>query len=169
MPRKDAGIGPTNVRDLVDRPRHGRLSTSSFPVPTPWPAAWPTLAFFQFLLGPTNAPVPRHLLLGVLDPADELVAGQGRDVRPDIERHGIGDQCPSQVRRKLVDHPAGYASTARGYRMGVRRSSHRLVPCPTRIGPGLGRAAPPHQSQSGNNDIANSPFLPTLMLSSQSE
>jgi hypothetical protein len=41
----------------------------------PWPAAGPTLAFLQLLLGPANA-VSGHILLGILDPAAELVAGQ---------------------------------------------------------------------------------------------
>ena len=41
----------------------------------PRPAAGPALAFLQFLLGPPNASLTGGLLLGILDPADELVAG----------------------------------------------------------------------------------------------
>ncbi len=37
------------------------------------PAAGPTLAFLELLLGPANAALSRDLLLGILDPADELV------------------------------------------------------------------------------------------------
>jgi hypothetical protein len=34
-----------------------------------------SLAFLQLLLGPPNAALSSALLLGILDPADELVAG----------------------------------------------------------------------------------------------
>jgi len=51
------------------------LSAGALAVLAPWPAAGPTLAFLQLLLGPANAAFSGHLLLGILDPADELVAG----------------------------------------------------------------------------------------------
>jgi hypothetical protein len=41
----------------------------------PRPTAWPALAFLQLLLGPPDTALPGGLLLGILDPADELVAG----------------------------------------------------------------------------------------------
>src|ERR1039458_7969480 len=48
---------------LVRRP----LSAGALAVPAPRPAAGPTPAFLQFLLGPANAPFSGHLLLGILD------------------------------------------------------------------------------------------------------
>jgi hypothetical protein len=59
-------------------------------VPAPRPAAGPALAFLELLLGPADAAFSGHLLLGIVDPADELVAGQRRDVLPGIERRGVG-------------------------------------------------------------------------------
>jgi hypothetical protein len=77
----------------------------------PWPAARPTLAFLKLLLGPENAAFPGLLLLGIFDPADELVAGQRRDVLPGIERRGVGDQRLAEVSWKLVHHPTGHLLT----------------------------------------------------------
>ena len=77
-----------------------------------WPAARPTLAFLQLLLGPANAAFSGHLLLGVLDPADELVTGQRRDVVPGTESPGVGDQHLAQVPWKLVHHPTGHSRAA---------------------------------------------------------
>jgi hypothetical protein len=56
------------------------------------PAARPTLAFLQLLLRSPDATLSGHLLLGILNPADELVAGQGRDVPPCIERRRVRKQ-----------------------------------------------------------------------------
>ena len=67
------------------------LRAGAFAVAAPRPAAGPTLAFLQLLLGSANAAFSSHLLLGIHDPADELVAGQGRDVLPGIECRGVGD------------------------------------------------------------------------------
>jgi hypothetical protein len=80
----------------------------------PRPAAGPALAFLQLFLGPANAAFSGRLLLGILDPADELVAGQRRDVLPGIERGGVGDQRVTQVCWKLVDHPTGHSLAAHG-------------------------------------------------------
>ena len=63
----------------------------------PRPAAGPALAFLQLLLGPANAGFSGDLLLGILDPVNELIAGQGRDVLPGSECGGVGDQCPALV------------------------------------------------------------------------
>src|ERR1035437_8522435 len=96
------------------------LSAGVLAVPAPWPAAGPTLALFKFLLGPANAPFSGHLLFGILDPADELVAGQRRDVLPGIECRGAGDQRLAQVSGKLV-----YRSTRHS------RAAHKVtVPGP---------------------------------------
>ncbi len=77
----------------------GPLPAGALAVLAPRPAARPSLTFLQFLLGPANAALSSHLLLGILDPANELVARQGRDVFPSIERRAVGDQCLAQVRR----------------------------------------------------------------------
>ena len=83
------------------------LSAGALAVLAPWPAAGPTLAFLQLLLGPANAAFSGHLLLGILDPADELVAGQRRDVLPGIECRGVGDQRLAQVSGSLCTTPPG--------------------------------------------------------------
>src|SRR5437879_2396331 len=83
------------------------LTAVALAVPAPWPATRPTLAFLKLLLGPANATFPGHLLLGIFDPADELVAGQRRDVLPGVECRGVGDQRRAQVCWELVYHPTG--------------------------------------------------------------
>jgi len=88
------------------------LLAGALAVVAPRPAAGPTLAFLKLLLGSTNAAFSGHLLLGVLDPADELVATQRRDVHPGSERCRVGDQRFAQVSRKLVHHPTGHSSAA---------------------------------------------------------
>ena len=84
-----------------------------------WPAARPTLAVLELLLGPSDAARPGRLLLGVLDPADELVASQRRDVRPGIECRCIGDQRLTQVSWKLVHHATGNLRAAHRARVTV--------------------------------------------------
>src|SRR3984893_9676350 len=88
------------------------LSAGALAMLAAWPAAGPTLSFFQLLLGPANAAFSGHLLLGILDPADELVAGQRRDVLPGIECRGVRDQRLAQVSGKLVHHPTGHSRAA---------------------------------------------------------
>jgi hypothetical protein len=51
------------------------LPAGAVAVLAPRPAAGPALALLQLLLGPPNAALSGGLLLGILDPADELVAG----------------------------------------------------------------------------------------------
>jgi len=88
------------------------IPAGAFAVPAPRLAAGPTLALIQLLLGPANAAFSGHLLLGILDPADELIAGQRHDVLPGIECRGVGDQRFAQVCGKLVHHPAGHSLAA---------------------------------------------------------
>ena len=76
------------------------------------PAAGPALTFLELLLGSANAALSGHLSLGILDPADELVSGQGCDVVPCVERLGVGDQRLAQVRRQFVHHPTGHSLAA---------------------------------------------------------
>src|ERR1700704_1005785 len=83
---------PAQGRTFGIRRRRWSLSAGALAVPAPWPAARPTLAFLQLLPGPANAAFSGHLLLGILDPADELVSGQRRDVLPSIECRRVGDQ-----------------------------------------------------------------------------
>jgi hypothetical protein len=82
----------SGCRVIPPSEQHRALSAGAFAVLAPWPAARSTLAFLQLLLGPTNAACSGRLLLGILDPADELVAGQRCDVLPGIESRGVGDQ-----------------------------------------------------------------------------
>jgi hypothetical protein len=81
------------------------LLARAFAVPASGPATGPTLAFLQLLAGPANATFSGFLLLCVLDPANELIAGQRRDVIPGIERRRMGDQRVTEVFRKFVYDP----------------------------------------------------------------
>src|SRR5437588_417205 len=94
------------------RPLSRPLSAGALAMLAPWPAAGPTLAFLQLLLRPADPAFSGHFLLGILDPADELVAGQRRDVLPGIECHGVGDQRLAQVSGKFVHHPTGHSRAA---------------------------------------------------------
>jgi hypothetical protein len=87
------------------------LLAGAFAVAAPRPAARPTLAFLKLLLSSANAAFSGHLLLGILDPADELVAGQRRHVLPGMERRRVRDQSFAQVFRKLVHHATGHSLT----------------------------------------------------------
>lgn len=97
----EAMTGPTRL-----------LPATALAVLTSRPAAGPALAFLQLLLGPPDAALSGGLLLGILDPADELVAGQGRDVLPGIECRRVGDQCLTQVRGQFMHHPPGHSLAA---------------------------------------------------------
>jgi hypothetical protein len=90
----------------------GTLPACAVAVLAPRPAAGPTLAFLQLFLSPPNAALSGRLLLGVLDPADKLIACQGRDVLPGSECRGVGDQRLTQVCRQLMYHPTGHPLTA---------------------------------------------------------
>jgi hypothetical protein len=85
------------------------LLAGAFAVAAPRPAARPTLALLKLLLGSANAALSGRRLLGILDPADELVAAQRCDVLPGIERRRVGDQSFAQVFRKSVHHPPGHS------------------------------------------------------------
>src|SRR5690349_2178068 len=89
-----------------------RLPAGALAVLAPWPAAGPPLALLQLLLGAPDAALPGRLLLSVLHPADELVAGQGRDVLPRLECRGVGHQRFTQVGGQLVHYPTRQSLTA---------------------------------------------------------
>ncbi len=129
------------------------LPARALPVLAPRPTARPTLAFLQLLLGPANAAFSGHILLCILDPADELVASQRGDVLPRIERRGIADQSLAQVSRKLVHHSTGH--TRAGHRSTVQRPDSLPTPNLARTGrlhQGPGRCAecPPEQERPEN-------------------
>ncbi len=99
-------------KDVSGNSTTPQLSAGALAVRAPWPATRPTLAFLQLLLRSANAAFSGRLLLGVVDPADELVAGERGDVLPGIERRGVGDQRPAQVSWKLVHYPTGHSRAA---------------------------------------------------------
>jgi len=68
-----------------------------------WPTARPAQAFPELFLRPPNTSFARHGLFGIVDPADELVTCQWRDVVPGIECGRVGDQCLAQVFGKVVN------------------------------------------------------------------
>src|SRR5687768_16604030 len=94
IPAHERGPGPptpgAQLRLGYWRAVRRPLGTGALAVVASRPAAGATLAFLELLLCPANAALPRRLLLGILDPADELVAGQGRDVLPCVERRCVG-------------------------------------------------------------------------------
>ena len=88
---------PDPMDAIAGMPERQPLPAGAVAVLAPRPAAGPALAILQLLLGPANAAVSGRLLLGILDPADELVARQGCDVLPNIECRGVGGQRLAQV------------------------------------------------------------------------
>jgi hypothetical protein len=131
------------------------LSACALAVLAPWPAAGPTLAFLQLLLGPANATFSGHLLFGILDPADELVSGQRRDVLPGIECRGVCAQRLAQVSWKFVYHSTRQSRTAHSARVQRLKSARNdywpakrraVMPDPGRSGMGRRRPSPPSRS-----------------------
>src|SRR5207302_6514778 len=110
-PKTPVGSKP-QPRTSGIRRRRWSLSAGALAVPATWPAAGPTLAFPQLLLGPANATFSGHLLFGILDPTDELVAGQRRDVLPSSECRRVGDQRLAQVCGNPVHHTTGHSLAA---------------------------------------------------------
>ncbi len=110
-------IAGANVRVSTPSGRFAQsrlLSAVALAVVATWPAAGSPFAFLEFLGHPTNATFSGRDLFGVLDPADELIAGERRDVFPRVERDVVVDQRFTQVSRKLVDDSAGYSLAAHG-------------------------------------------------------
>ncbi len=102
------------------------LPTVALAVLAPGPAAGTALAFLELLLGAPNAPLSGGFLLGVLDPADELVAGQGSDVLPGIECRCVRDQRLTEVRRQLMYDPTGHALATHRHMVVSRDGPSRL-------------------------------------------
>ena len=78
------------------------------------PATGPPHALLELFLGPADSTVPGYLLLGILDPADELVASERGDIPPCRKRQGALDQRPTKIGRKIVDDPRRHRRTAHG-------------------------------------------------------
>jgi hypothetical protein len=93
------------------------LSAGALAVLAAGPATRPALTLLEFFLGASDPTLSGGLPLGVIDPADELVARQRRDVSPRSQRPGVGQQCRTQVGGKLVHYPAGHRVTAHGARL----------------------------------------------------
>ena len=110
------------------------LFAGALAVLAPWPTAGPTLAFLELLPGSANAAFSSGLLLRILDPADELVAGERRDVLPGIERRRVGDQRHAQVLWKLVHHPTGHSRAAHRAKVVAVRATAPEVPVEGRAG-----------------------------------
>ena len=121
-----ASPSPTVEQRTPRSCRASDLSAGSLAVLAPRPATRPTLALLQFLLGPANAALPGHLLLGILHPADEFVSCQGCDVLPGIESRAIRRERLAKVCRKLVHYPTGHPWIAHGITVaGGTESTHR--------------------------------------------
>jgi hypothetical protein len=71
------------------------------------PAARAAHAFLELFAGAADAALAGGLLLGVFDPADELVAGQRGDVKPRGERVVAAAEALAQVGGELVDDATG--------------------------------------------------------------
>ncbi len=95
------------------------------------------------LLGAANTTLPGHLLLGVFDPADELVPGQRRDVLPRVECGGVGDQRVAQVSWKLVHLSTGHSAA---HRARVAGQGGALMASEASPGPGVHRLGGPGRS-----------------------
>jgi DNA-binding NtrC family response regulator len=72
-PRPPARPPDAAIVDLI-LPDRQLLPGGAVAVLASWPAAGPALALLQLLLCPANAAFSGRLLLGILDPAYELVA-----------------------------------------------------------------------------------------------
>jgi hypothetical protein len=70
------------------------------------PAAWPAHSVLKLLLGAAYPAGPGLVLLRILNPTDELVAGKWSDVLPPVKRDGIGKQCLPKIGGKPVDNSA---------------------------------------------------------------
>ena len=125
-----------------------RLPPGALAVLAPRPAAGSALALFQLLLGPANAAFSGLLLLGILNPANELVAGQGRDVLPCIESRRVGDQRLAQVSRKLVHHPTGDSRVAHRITVAGQGASDQLAGLASALFPAAFRPRSPDDRES---------------------
>jgi hypothetical protein len=88
------------------------LLTGSLSMCAARPTTGTALTLFEFFLGPTNPPLACHLLFGVIDPANELIASERRDVPPRIEGGIVRDERATQIGREFMDHATRYPLSA---------------------------------------------------------
>jgi hypothetical protein len=88
------------------------LTAVPLAVTAPRPAAEATHAVLQLFPGPADAALAGGRPFGVLDQADELVAGQRGDVVPGGRRAGAGYQPLPQALRQLMHDAAGKVLSA---------------------------------------------------------
>jgi hypothetical protein len=62
---EDSEAGTHDLPGRVQVPMRRPLPAGTLAMLAPWPAAGPTLAFLQLLLGPANAAFSGHMLLGI--------------------------------------------------------------------------------------------------------
>jgi hypothetical protein len=70
------------------------------------PAAWPAHSVLKFLLGSPDATGARLVLLRILNPTDELVAGKWSDVLPAVKGDLVTQQGLPQVSWEPVHNSA---------------------------------------------------------------
>ena len=123
-PRRAAGVECWSISGHYSTSRRTRrqLLAPALAVLAARPATGPALAFLQLFMGPADAAFSGRRLLGIVDPADELVAGQRRDVLPGSECRGVGDQRLTQVCGQLMHH-------ARRALVGCSRGDRRACRC----------------------------------------
>jgi hypothetical protein len=88
------------------------LAAGTLPMLTAGPTTGSAHAVLELFLSSADTSFSGFLLLGIIDPADELVAGQRCDVLPGVECGGIGGKRLAQVDREFVYHPTGYSGGA---------------------------------------------------------
>ncbi|AHK30819.1 hypothetical protein Pd630_LPD03606 [Rhodococcus opacus PD630] len=87
------GAPPRRINEIVRGKRSITvLPTGLLPVAAPRPAAWAALAFSQFGMRPCDSTLSRFIELGILDPADPLIACQWCDVIPRGQRRAVVGQ-----------------------------------------------------------------------------
>jgi hypothetical protein len=104
-------------------------------------------------IGHGSSPAPSgtgHLLLGVLDPADELVAGQRRDVLPGIECRGVAIKSKDLSPGMTAVGPPG---TKHG---GTRRHEAQLLTTPAAAWPKSAAPRSRERSLAGHERIRRS-------------
>src|SRR5690606_35690313 len=116
--RLDRNAGPTRGRRLwQSSTRRGSRLAGALAVLAARPAARPAFAFLQLLEGPADAALAGLVLLGVFDPADELVACKRRDVVPRLQGCVVGDQGGAQISGQLMHHPTWHTLSGHGARL----------------------------------------------------
>ena len=93
---------------------------------TAGPTTRSALTLFEFFLRPANTSLASDILLCIVNPADEFVASERRDVLPRIERGSVNQQRTSQIGRKFVDDSAWNSLRAHGPRLTAMHIQSRV-------------------------------------------